>query len=230
MNCLILDDEDLSRNALKQLVSQTPSLQIQGVCSNVSEAFQILSEKRIDLMFLDIEMPDMNGMDFLRSLKKPPLTILATGKREYAIDAYECNVVDYLVKPIYLDRFFKACERAIRMYDAEQQRIISPEKEYFFAKINGTLERIRETDILWIEALGDYITVNTIDRKYIVHSTMKAVQDKLAADRFIRVHRSYIVAINQVSSIDDAVISIEKQLIPVGAVYKENLIRRLTTL
>lgn len=230
MNCIIIDDEDLSRNAMKHLVLQTPSLQICGICSNVSEALEVMKGTRIDLMFLDIEMPDMNGIAFLKSLRRPPMTILATAKKEYAIEAFELNVIDYLLKPIYLDRYFLACERAMRAFDAEQHKVTNPERDYLFAKINGTLVRIREADILWIEALGDYITVHTKEKKYVIHSTMKAVENKLASDKFIRVHRSYIVAISQVSSIDDTMILIEKQLIPVGAVYRENLTKRLVTL
>ncbi len=229
MNCIIVDDDELSRNALQHLVSQVPYLNLTGVYTKANEAMAILDEKGVDLMLLDIEMPEMTGLEFIKSLKKPPLTILVTSKQEYALEAFECNVIDYLLKPIAMDRFFKAITRSKDLFDGRKE-VITLNHEHLFAKINGTLMKIIIKEILWIEALGDYITVNTLEKKYTIHSTMKAMESKLSPDKFIRVHRSYIVSIDNINSIDDNTIKINKPLIPVGYVFKESLLKRLNLL
>ena len=227
MNCIIVDDDEMSRNALEHLVSKIPFLVLTGVYTKASEALPIMNSKNVDLMLLDIEMPEISGIEFFKSLKSPPLTILATAKKEYALEAFECNIIDYLVKPIQLDRFFKAINRAKDIFDNYKKNEVSTSPDHLFVKVSGTLVKIGMKEILWIEALGDYITINTPEKKYTIHSTMKSIENKLANDKFIRVHRSYIISIDSIHSIDDNVIIINKQLIPVGYVYKENLVRRL---
>ena len=230
MNCIIVDDEEMSRTAMKHLVSQVQYLKLVGICSNATEALNILTDNKIDLLLLDIEMPEMNGLQLIKSLKKPPLTILATSKKEYAIEAFECNVVDYLVKPIQLDRFFRAIEKGKEIFDNSHQTVDFSTKDNVFIKNNGALVKINMKDILWIEALGDYITIHTPLKKYTIHSTMKTIEDRLGQEKFIRVHRSFIVSIDNISSVDDNIVAIDKQLIPIGAVYKENLTKRLNLL
>lgn len=230
MNCIIVDDDELSRKAMKHLVSQVQFLKLIATCSSATEALNILNNEKIDLMLLDIEMPDMNGLELVNSLKSPPITILATSKKEYAIEAFESNVIDYLVKPVVLDRFYKAIAKAKDRFDNSQSTIDFSGSNYVFIKNNGTLVKISITEILWIDALGDYMTINTADKKYVVHTTMKVIETKLPPDKFIRVHRSYIIAIDNITAIDDNVVIIGKQLIPVGAVYKENLTKRLNLL
>ncbi len=144
--------------------------------------------------------------------------------------SFEYNIVDYLLKPIALDRFFKAITKAKEIFDNTHQVDFSGGNDYVFIKSSGTLVKINIKEILWIEALGDYMTINTTDKKYTIHSTMKTIENKLASDKFIRVHRSFIVSIDNITSIDDSVIVIGKQLIPIGAVYKENLTKRLNFL
>lgn len=227
INCIIVDDDKLSRDAMKHLVSQVEFLNLVGICSNVAEALILLKNHKIDLLLLDIEMPHISGIDFIKSLKNPPLTILATSRKDYAIEAFECNVVDYLVKPISFDRFLKAVTKGKEMFENTNQSADFTNKEHVFIKSNGTIVKININEILWIEALGDYITINTSEKKHTIHSTMKLIENKLPSDRFIRVHRSFIVSINSITSIDDNVIVIEKQLIPIGAVHKESLMKRL---
>jgi two-component system LytT family response regulator len=230
MNCIIVDDEEMSINALKHLISQIPLLNLVGVYRNAGETLNILNSKNVDLMLLDIELPDLNGLEFVRSLKNPPLTILATSKREYGIEAFECNIVDYLIKPVSIDRFFKAIARSKDLFDAFPQNADPATKDYVFVKINGTLSKINVKEILWIEALGDYIRINTTDKKYTIHSTLKAIENKFDSEKFIRVHRSYIVSVDNIDSIDDNTIVIDRQLIPIGYVYKDNLTKRLNLL
>ncbi len=230
MDCIIVDDDEMSQKAMKHLVSQVPFLNLVGTYSNPSEAIDALNKGKIDLMLLDVEMPVMNGIEFMRSLKKPPMTILATSKKEYALEAFECNVVDYLVKPIAVNRFFSAIEKSKHLHKDFSENIPLSNHEFLFAKVNGVLTKICMKDILWIEALGDYIVVNTLEKKYTIHSTLKSIENKLSSDKYIRVHRSYIVSLENINSIDDNTIVINKQLIPVGFVYKENLTKRLNLL
>lgn len=230
MNCIIVDDDEMSRMAMKHLVSQVQFLKLIGTCSSATEALNILNNEKIDLMLLDIEMPDMSGLELVNSLKAPPLTILATSKKDYAIEAFESNVIDYIVKPVLLDRFYKAIAKAKDKFDNLPSTIDFSGANYVFIKSNGTLVKINITEILWIDALGDYMTINTANKKYVVHSTMKVIESKLPSDKFIRVHRSYLISIDSITAIDDNVVIIGKQLIPVGAVYKENLTKRLNLL
>ena len=227
INCIIIDDDKLSRDAMKHLVSQVEFLNLVGVCSNAAEALILLKSHKIDLLLLDIEMPNTSGIDFIKSLKNPPLTILVTSRKDYAIEAFECNVVDYLVKPVSFDRFLKAVLKGKKMFENTHQSLDFTNKEYVFIKSNGTIVKININEILWIEALGDYITINTPQKKHTIHSTMKMIENKRPSDGFIRVHRSFIVSINSITSIDVNVIVIEKQLIPIGSVYKESLMKRL---
>lgn len=230
MDCIIVDDDEMSQKAMKHLVSQVPFLNLVGIYSNASEAIDALNKSNVDLMLLDIEMPVVNGLEFIKSLKNPPTTILATSKKDYAIEAFECNVIDYLVKPIAVDRFFSAIEKSRHFYETNHKNSNETNHECLFIKVNGILTKIDIKDILWIEASGDYIQINTSEKKYTTHSTLKAIENKLPADKYIRVHRSYIVSIDNINSIDDNTILIQKQLIPVGFVYKENLTRRLNLL
>jgi two-component system LytT family response regulator len=227
MNCIIVDDDRLSRDAMKHLVSQIKWLNLIGIASNAAEALTLIKNNSIDLLLLDIEMPDTSGIELIKSLKAPPITILATSRKDYALEAFECNVIDYLVKPISFDRFSKAVEKAKLMFENSNQTLDFNNKDYVFIKNSGTIVKLKINDILWIEALGDYITINTSAKKYTIHSTMKMLETKLPVDKFIRVHRSFIVSIDSITSIDDNVIVIEKQLIPIGSVYKENLMKRL---
>jgi DNA-binding LytR/AlgR family response regulator len=231
MNCIIVDDDGMSRNAVKHLVAQIPYLNLVGQASSSQEAINLLDNHKVDLLLLDIEMPEMSGLTLIKGLNKPPLIILITSKKEYALEAFEYNVVDYLLKPIALDRFFKAVAKAKDILTNSPISIDASLSNSFFIKSNGTFIKIDIRNILWIEALGDYITLHTADnKKYTIHSTMKMIETKLPSDKFIRVHRSYIISVDNISSIDDNVVVIGKQLIPVGAVYKENLTKHLNFL
>lgn len=230
MECIIVDDDEMSQKAMKHLVSQVPFLNLVGIYSNASEAIDALNKTNVDLMLLDVEMPVVNGLEFIKSLKNPPITILATSKKDYAIEAFECDIIDYLVKPIAVDRFFSAIEKSKHFFETNHKNAARISHECIFIKVNGILTKICIKDILWIEASGDYIQINTSEKKYTTHSTLKAIENKLPADKYIRVHRSYIVSIDNINSIDDNTIVIHKQLIPVGFVYKENLTRRLNLL
>lgn len=226
MNCIIVDDDDISRNLMKQLASQTEFLNVVALCENGVEASRLLAKEKIDLILLDVEMPEMTGLELLKSLRKKPLVILTTSKKEYAVDAFEYDVVDYLIKPVAYPRFIAAIMKAKEIFDSSRQ----PGEDSVFIKTNSVLLKINTSEILWIEALGDYAILNTLKKKYTVHCTLKSIESKLSNDKFIRVHRSFIVPIDKINSIDDTVIVINEKLIPIGAIYKENLIKRLNFL
>lgn len=230
MNCIVVDDDEMSRKAMKHLVSQVEFITLVGTCCSGAEALNVLNKNKIDLMLLDIEMPDMTGLELIKSLKVQPITILTTSRKEYALEAFECNVVDYLVKPILLDRFFKSVTKAKDIFEHAQHIVGFSNEDYIFIKNSGVLVKINLKEILWIEALGDYMTINTIEKKYTIHSTMKMIESKLDPHKFIRVHRSSIISIDHITSIEDNVVILGKKLITVGAVYKENLMNRLNLL
>jgi DNA-binding LytR/AlgR family response regulator len=226
MNCIIIDDDQACSTVLKQLIEQVNYLKLIGIYSSALEANTALKKEKIDLVFLDIEMPEMSGIDMLSSFEMPP-TILTTSHKEFALDAFEHNIVDYLVKPITLPRFIKAVEKARAIYN---KRDGSAEKDYFFIKKDSVHTKIPTKDILWIEALGDYLTVHTVNERFVLHLTLKAIENKLPPDKFVRVHRSFIVHIDNISTIEDTTIYINNVSVPIGALYKENFQKVLNLL
>ena len=231
MKCLIVDDNTMARMALKQLVSQLPELELVKESSNASEALNALNTTQIDLLLLDIEMPEMSGLELTRKMgNKRPLIIFTTSKTDYAVEAFELNVVDYLVKPIALPRFRQAVEKASEALDSNKEEVKVEEQGFVFVKDNGVLKRISIDDILFLEAMGDYVKVHTAQKFHVVHATLKSIEEKLPLSKFIRVHRSYIVAINKIDYIQEGTISIGKSSIPVADTHKSNLSKRLNLL
>ncbi|MFL5740728.1 MAG: LytR/AlgR family response regulator transcription factor [Flavisolibacter sp.] len=231
MKCIIVDDNKMARMALKQLVSQLTSLELVAECNDATEALQALNNIPIDLLLLDIEMPDMTGLDLIKKLgNNRPLIIFTTAKKDYAVEAFELNVVDYLVKPIALPRLKQAVEKAQEAIDSDKQEVKVEEQGFVFVKDNGVLKRISIEDILFLEAMGDYVKVHTPQKFHVVHATLKSIEEKLPPSKFIRVHRSYIVAINKIDYIQEGTISIGKTTIPVADTHKSNLNRRLNLL
>ena len=217
--------------ALKQLVMQVPSLELIAECNDAREALDSLDSKQVDLLLLDLEMPDMNGLDLIRKLgNQRPLIIFTTAKKDYAVEAFELSVVDYLVKPITLPRLKQAVERAGEVLESNKEEVKVEEQGFVFVKDNGILKRISIDDILFLEAMGDYVKVHTSQKFHVVHATLKSIEEKLPASKFIRVHRSYIVAINKIDYIQEGTISIGKTTIPVADTHKSNLNKRLNLL
>jgi DNA-binding LytR/AlgR family response regulator len=231
MKCLIVDDNKVARMALKQLVGQIQDLDLLAECSDAMEAFTALNNKQVDLLLLDIEMPDMSGFDLIKKLgNKKPLIIFTTAKKDYAVEAFELNVVDYLVKPITMPRFKQAIDKANEALESNKEEVKVEEQGFVFVKDNGVLKRISIDDILYLEAMGDYVKVHTPHKFHVVHATLKSIEEKLPASKFVRVHRSYIVAINKIDYIQEGTISIGKTSIPVADTHKTNLNKRLNLL
>ncbi len=230
MNCFLVDDDEMSLNALKHLVEKVSFIKRIKVSSDPLEAVEILKNEEIDLLFLDVEMPHLNGLDLIKSLPEPPITILTTSHEKYAFKAFEHNIADYLLKPVELPRFQRAVAKAKEIYDHLNENVDMFPSDFIFIRKNAVLNKVLISDIHWIEALGDYVTLQTIDKKYTLHITLKALEKKLPSQQFARVHRSFIVQLGQINTIDDSIISINNKSIPVGALYKESFMKRLNLL
>lgn len=236
MNCLIIDDDKLSRKLLEKFVEKTDLIDQYYSFAGAIEAINFLQkdEEQIDLIFLDIEMPDMNGVEFMQALGNNPVQIIVVSSKEkYALDAIEYDVTDYLLKPVTYVRFLKATEKALTKL-REEMLPVSNSKTDFFIRNNSSLKRLRYDDVIWIEALENYIVVYTLSDKYTIHFTMKAVLNQLPNNQFFRVHRSYIVNKSKIEVIKTNAIEVKtkegKQSIPIGKSYRELLLREINLL
>lgn len=217
--------------AMKQLVSQVNDLVLAGECDNAMDAYNMVNKEPVDLLLLDIEMPGMTGLELTKNLgNKSPLIIFTTAKTDYAVEAFELNVVDYLIKPVSTARFLQAIEKAKEVNESNKLDVRIEEKEFVFVRDNGILKRIDINDILYLEAMGDYVKVHTAQKFHVVHSTLKAIGEKLPLSKFMRVHRSYIVALNKIDFIEEGVINIGKNPIPVADAYRGSLNQQLNLL
>ena len=227
MNCLIVDDEDISRKILEKFIAQTDSLRLSGSCSNAIEAVKLLKNEEIDLIFLDIEMPEMSGIELIETVKEIPQIIFVTAKENYAVEAFEHNVTDYLLKPITYARFLKSVDKAIEIYKKQGE---SGAPGYIFVKVDSKLMKMDLADINFVEAQGDYVQLHTRKGKHRIYSTMKHIEAKLPKKEFARVHRSFIVRIERIADITENNLMIDKQIIPIGEKYKSDLLRKLNIL
>ncbi|HUQ97690.1 MAG TPA: LytTR family DNA-binding domain-containing protein [Chitinophagaceae bacterium] len=233
MRCLIVDDNKMARMAMKQLVSQVKSLELVAECSDAMEAYNHLASTDIDLLLLDIEMPGMTGLELTKKLgNKSPLIIFTTAKTDYAVEAFELNVVDYVIKPVSPARFLQAVEKAREVTESTKPelRSSSAEQDFVFVKDNGVLKKINVEDMLYLEAMGDYVKVYTGQRFHVLHATLKSIEEKLPTSKFVRVHRSYIVSLNKIDFIQDGAITIGKANVPIADTYRNLLNKRLNLL
>ena len=226
MNCIVVDDDKLSRRIIEEFINKTESLTLCGSFSAALDGINFLKQQEnIELIFLDIEMPEMSGIDFMAALKNLPQVIIISSKGKYAIDAFEYDVTDYLLKPVAYARFYKAVDKAVNRH---QRSNVNPNsKDEIFIKKNSSLVRLKYDDILWVEALENYVIFNTYSEKFTIHFTMKAVEVKLPTNKFVRVHRSFIVNTSSISEIDDNTIIVKtvdgNKSIPIGKSYRDKL-------
>lgn len=228
--CLIVDDNKVAVLTLRQLLNKTGKLSIVGECSDAVEAKNLIETKAIDILFLDIEMPGMSGMELLRLLpkEKRPLTILTTAKQGYALEAFELNVVDYLVKPIGLSRLIVSIERCLELLVSKGIEISSQSSHSsIFVKDQKAFRKIVVDEILWVEAKGDYVKIISEHKTIVVHSSLKTIEDILPDDVFLRIHRGYIVNINKIDYIEDRVAYIHGQPKPISDGNKDALLKKL---
>jgi DNA-binding LytR/AlgR family response regulator len=223
INCIIIDDEPLACKGMSEYIEEVDSLNCIAVVHTPAEAIKFLPDT--DLMYLDINMPKISGIDFLQQVKNPPLTIITTAYQQYALQGYELDVVDYLLKPISFPRFLKATAKAIdylNLLRAEKtERTVDNGNNYFFVKCNGVLEKILLQDITAIEALSNYITIHCSERKIVAYLTLKQVKENLPSSAFIQVHKSFIVARNRINKIDHDKIILSNMEIPIGSNFKD---------
>jgi DNA-binding LytR/AlgR family response regulator len=226
MRCLIVDDEQLVRELLEDNVRQIPFLQLVRTCKNALEATEVLqAEVPIDLIFLDIQMSKLNGLQFLRTLNNPPLVILVTAYEKYALEGYELNVVDYVLKPFSFERFLKACNRANELFNLKHtEKAI----EDFFVNVEYTQVKIVVSDIEYVEAIKDYIRIYlTSTPPVLTRMTLRSLEEKLPERLFIRTHKSFLVAAKKITTVKRDFVCIGKKEIPIGDSYKENVTRLL---
>jgi two-component system, LytTR family, response regulator len=232
IRCLAVDDEPLALDILESYISKLPFLHLVKTCSSATEAMQVLQEEQVDLMFLDIEMPELTGIQFLNILKHHPLIIFTTAYTDYALEGFNQDAVDYLLKPIPFDRFVKAVNKAQERLQRNGKTSKTPaaapapaEHDFMFVKADYKTIRVDFKDILWIEGLKDYIIIQTKDQKIITLLSMNKMMEKLPDSKFLRVHRSFIVALQKIDSIEKSRIRIGAKEIPIGEVYKDHFLR-----
>ena len=233
MKCIIVDDEKLARVILSTLCREVDNLEISEEFSNAIQAIKYLNENQVDLIFLDIHMPDFSGLDFIRSLKNPPKIILTTSDPKFAIEAFEYDfIIDYLLKPLEQVRFHKAIHKANnKKIEQQQTRAVTKDvSNDFYVNIDRRLIKIDLPSIYLVEAKGDYIHIKTEDKNYKVHSTLKKIEEKLPDSLFLKIHRSYIINLKKIIDIEDNSVLIKKDVIPVSRSKRPELMKRLDLL
>ncbi|MCF6404427.1 LytTR family DNA-binding domain-containing protein [Chitinophaga filiformis] len=226
LRCIAVDDEPLALDLLEDNIRQVPYLELVAKCADAFEAIKVLQEKEVDLIFLDIQMPGLTGLQFIQSLAHKPMIILITAYEKYALEGFELDVTDYLVKPVALPRFIKACNKARELYQLKHQPATSSSAstpEFFFVNSDYSLLKINVADIIWIEALKDYIRIHLTGttKPVVTRMPLKQVEEQLAPARFIRIHKSYIIAVAHITAIRKNSVFIGAMELPVGDNYRE---------
>jgi DNA-binding LytR/AlgR family response regulator len=226
MNCLIADDNELALIMLNSLIAQTKNLTVVAKCRTALEAFDYLKDNTVDIAFLDVEMPGMTAIELIKALPRKPVVVLLTANPAYATDAFDLNVADYIVKPATLARLLQAIEKARALLNKEKPETNQSEQPFLFIKEKNVLKKIMLNDILFIEAMGDYIKIHCTDKWYTASSSLRAMEEKYS-QYFLKVHRSYLVAVSKIESIDESVINIGKNMIPVAESFRKKLLEKL---
>ncbi len=229
--CLIVDDEPFARSVLEKFIKKISSLELAHQCYNAFDAVSYLHNNHIDIMFLDINMPDFTGLEMLKTLQKPPKVIITTAYSEFAVESYEYSVIDYLLKPFSFERFLKAINKVVNSEEKEKTpRIDSSETktDHIFIKVDRATHKVNLSEVCYFEAYGNYIKIYLLDKKLMVYEKMHEIESKLPKEDFIRVHKSYMVAINKIDKIEGNRIFILNTEIPIGQTYKKDLEARIS--
>lgn len=237
IRCLIVDDEELARRLLETYIGRLPFLELVGQCKNPLEAMSVLRSQAVDVLFLDIQMPELSGVDFLRTLSTKPLTILTTAYADYALEGYTLDVVDYLLKPIGFERFVQAVNRA---GDRLAPRAVAPAvavpvmtepaatKDFILVKSDHKLHRLAYDDILYIESMREYVAYHTASTGRIVSlGSLKALETELPAERFVRIHKSYMIALDKFKLLEGNILHVGSVRLPIGSMYKDEVVKRV---
>lgn len=228
IKCVVIDDEPLARKGIKEYIADIDFLQLIGDFDAPLKANDLISNGSAQLLFLDIQMPKISGLDFFKTLKQPPPVIFTTAFPQYALEGFEVNALDYLVKPVSFERFLKAALKAKEFYEVrESNQNEANASDHFFIKAENKLVKIQFDEILYVEALQNYVLIHTIDKKYMTYLTFKSVEEYLPELQFLKVHKSYIVAVSKINSIEGNDILIGKQHIPISRNQKEGVMEKL---
>ena len=227
LTCLIIDDEPIARNGMEEYVKDVEFLHLIAKCENPVKASPYLSDHSIDLLLLDIHMPKLSGIEFLKTLNEIPMVIFTTAYSEYALESYSLNVIDYLMKPVSFERFVKAVNKARDFYTLKHQA--KPVgQDYFFIKCDSKYERINFSEVLFVESLQNYVVIHTLVRKYITYLTLSAVEDQLPSTEFIKIHKSFLLALNKVKAIEGNEVVVQNGLkVPISRNLKDEVMNRI---
>jgi two-component system, LytTR family, response regulator len=228
IRCLAIDDEPLALELLEDNISKVPFLQLVAACDNAVEAMKVMQNESIDLLFLDIQMPGLTGLQFIQSMPTPPMIILITAYEKYALDGFDLDVTDYLVKPVSLNRFIKACNKAKELFELKSQQKnigIPVTTGYFFVNVDYSLVKVNISDIIYIEGLKDYIRIHlkSTQRPLVTRMPMKTIEEQLPASSFIRIHKSYIVSIAFITAVRKSSVFIDTLELPVSESYRDSV-------
>jgi DNA-binding LytR/AlgR family response regulator len=229
INCLVVDDEPLARKGIAEYVSEIEFLNLVGECENALKASAYLNQQAVDLLFLDIHMPKISGIEFIKTLKAPPLIIFTTAFSDYALEGYALNVVDYLVKPITFERFLKAAQRALEIQSVKRlgNQLHDVPIDYFFVKCDNKFEKVLYQEVRYIEALQNYVIIYAAGKKLITYLTLTSLENQLPKDQFLKVHKSYIIAVRHVKAIEGNEIIMDDSRIPISRNLKEKVINQI---
>lgn len=227
MKCIAVDDEPLALKLLEDNISNVPYLELVACCRNVFDAMKALEENNIDLIFIDIQIPGLTGLQFIGSLENKPLVIFITAYKQYALESYDLAVVDYLIKPVALDRFIKACNRAKELHEMKtgKNKTPSPPAGYFFLNADYSQVKIMLDDIKWMEGVRDYVKIHlkSTSKPLMFRSSLKAIEPELPASKFIRIHKSYIVAIEDITALRKSTVFIKDMEFPIGESFRDEV-------
>ncbi|MEG1634248.1 MAG: LytTR family DNA-binding domain-containing protein [Rikenellaceae bacterium] len=223
MKCLAVDDEPLALSIIENFCNKIPSMELISTAANGIEAVEILKTQQVDLMFIDINMPHMSGIEVVRMLEKPPLVIFTTAYQNYALTGFELSAIDYLVKPFSFDRFFKAVNKAQKQLDLINSNITTSTvaADYIMIKVDYSVVKVLFSSIRYVEGLKDYVKIYTTDKNLVTKSTMKNIEERLPSDKFMRIHKSFVINLDHVNSFENNHVVINKDRIPLGQQYKE---------
>jgi two-component system LytT family response regulator len=228
MNCLIVDDNIIALTIIKKLISLDATLSVVGECFSAIEAYEQIQLNEIDILFLDIEMPDMNGIELVRCLgEKRPMVIITTSTADYAAEAFDLNVVDFLIKPVRPARFLIAVEKARKIMVVKSLALPDQTDEFVFIRESNVVRRLKISDILYMEARGDYVKINVPGHTYSIHSSLKSVAEKLSKSIFLRVHRSFVVNVSKIDTVEGGMLVINQNIVPVSDAYRAVLYNRM---
>jgi DNA-binding LytR/AlgR family response regulator len=226
INCLVVDDEPIAREGMMEYIRQIDYLNAVAECKSAAEAAGLLQKNKIDLIFTDIQMPKLSGIEFVKALSNPPLVIFTTAFSEYALEGFELDVIDYLLKPISFSRFLKSAEKA-QSYLNTRNKGVEIAHDFFFIKCNGKIEKLVMADVIYIEAMANYVIIHTRQKKYVTYLTFSGIEEQLPVNIFVRIHKSYLVAIPEIQTIDGNEVITNLKRLPMSKNYRNDVMNKI---